>query len=154
MGTLAFVLGIAGICIGWLPNIGWIGFAMGWVSCVLAVLSVTHWYMRQGYLASGIAGIVLGETAIIVSFSYQIKHAGGRLDVLFHSLPLPVAYYCIGISAGCIAIGLLVARFKTRFGGVLITVIAIVALALSGGWTLVAADREFSQATHARNQRN
>jgi len=93
MGVTSLILSLIALCTSWIPGIGWLGVIIGVVACALGVPSITHWFEKPGYTGWGIAGISIGATSTGVGFAFQIKHAAGNFDILYHSLPVPVAYY-------------------------------------------------------------
>ena len=128
MGTASIVLGILGISICWTPGIGWLGALMGVLGCALGIPSITHWFHKPGYTPWGISGLILGVTAADLSTAFQYKHAGGALDGLFIPVaPGNAALISIGAVALC-AGGLVLARTKSRAGGIFISAIALLAI--------------------------
>ena len=152
MGVTSLVLGIMGVCICWLPYVGWLGMAMGAGAGVLGVMSITHWFERPGYLGWGIAGMMLSTVAISMGLAYQIKHTAGALDDLVYPLPTPLAYYVLGAGLLLVVLGLALARLKSRTLGMLIGVLAIIGLDISGGWALTTADRALVRAEATDSQ--
>jgi hypothetical protein len=146
LGTLSIVLGIIGICIGWLPVLGWSGMLLGISGCVLGVLSITHWHAKSGYTGWGISGVVLGVTSGNLALAYQIKHAGGALDGLYVPLSAPAACGLFGGAGLIAALGIVLARKGKRSIGLALAGIAITALILSGAWGLTTVDREMEGA--------
>ena len=149
MGTLSIVLGIIGICIGWLPGVGWSGVPLGLSGAALGVLAITHWHAKAGYTGWGVSGIVLGVTSTSLSLAYQIKHAAGALDPLYVSLSTPTAGAVIGVTAAAIVLGVVLARKRRGGPGLLLAWAAIAILSLSGAWTLTAADRAVTSSAPA-----
>lgn len=141
MGTAALILGIFGLCISWLPGVGWLGVAAGLAACAIGVPSITHWFRRPGHTGWGAASIMTGSVAASVGFAYQVKHAQGALDFLVQSLPAPEAYLALAGALVVVAAGLVVARRKGRRFGVAIAAVGILALVVAGGWSLTTADR-------------
>jgi hypothetical protein len=146
LGTTALVLGIIGVCICWIPVVGWLGVVMGMGACLLGVPSVTHWFERPGYTGWGIAGISLGSVATGLGFAYQVKHADGRFDFLLYPLGVPQAYWIMGIAAALIIAGLFLARLKTKIIGAIVAGVAIAVLSICMGWSLTTADRLMTKA--------
>lgn len=158
MGIACLVFGMLGVCLSWLPVVGWLGVALGAAACALGIPSVLYWYARPGYVAWGVAGILLGIAAISVGLAFQIKHAASSLDVLFRALPTPDAYFVLGAAFVALAAGMLLGRLRFRIPGAIIAGLAITVLAVSGGWALLTADRamgaaEPSVAAHADQRR-
>ncbi len=142
MGTVSIVLGIIGICISWLPAIGWSGVLFGIVGWVLGILSVTHWHRKPGYTGWGISGIVLGGSSASLSLAYQIKHAAGALDALHVPLSAPFAAGVMITAAMVTALAMILARVKGKTIGVVLASLAVAIMSLSGAWALTTADRD------------
>lgn len=130
-----------GVCICWLPTVGWLGVALGAVACGLGIPSVTHWYRRSGSTGFGIAGNILAGIAISVGFAYQIKHAKGGLDFLYAPLRVPEAYVALGLSTIFFVAGLVLARKLSRPIGVVVAAVSVAAFVVAAGWALTTADR-------------
>lgn len=141
MGTVAIVMGIIGICIGWLPIIGWSGVVLGVVGSVLGILSITHWYTKAGYTGWGVSGIVLGITSASLAIAYQIKHAAGALDALYVSVSIPTAAIVVTGTAAAIVIGIVIARRQKPYIGLMMASLAVTLLSISAAWMLTTADR-------------
>ena len=145
MGTASIVLGILGICIWWVPGIGWLGAVMGVLGCALGIPSITHWYHKAGYTPWGISGLVLGVTAFDLSVAFQLKHAAGALGALVFSIaPITAALVCFGASALCAA-GLVLARKKSRAAGIAVSATALALLMTVSAAALVTADRAYEE---------
>ena len=145
MGTASIVLGILGICICWAPGLGWLGAFMGVLGCALGIPSITHWYYKAGYTPWGISGLVLGVTAFDLSTSFQIKHANGTLDaVVFSVAPGTAAVVSLGVAALC-AVGLILARKKSRAAGIAVSAVALALLMVISTAALVTADRAYEE---------
>jgi hypothetical protein len=80
-----------------------------------------------------------------VGFAYQIKHASGDLDLLYYPLSVRIGYWIFGATAAVIAIGLVIARLKSKLIGIAIAGLAIAALAITSAWSLTSADRALAQ---------
>ena len=149
MGVISLVLGMAGLCIFWIPYFGWLGVLMGVVACALGVPSITHWYERLGYTGWGTAGISLGCITVPMGIAYGIKHAAGALDVIYRPLPTPTSFCIVGVSVGLIVAGLLIARFKSRSVGIVLAYLALAVFFVTGSWALTTADRALQQSEAA-----
>jgi hypothetical protein len=88
MGTTALILGIVGICLSWIPVVGWFGVALGVAAWGLGIPSVVKWYERPGYTGWGAASIVLGLAGVSLGFAFQVKHADGGLSGWIVRLPV------------------------------------------------------------------
>ena len=144
MGLASMILGILSVSICWLPGIGWLGVALGAISCVLGVLATSRSRPGTGAVGFAISGLCIDVVGVPVGLAFQIKHAGGALDMLFRPLPLPEAYCAIGVLALLVGLGLALAKFKARFLGDLLALLALAGLLLVGGWTLITADRQMT----------
>lgn len=143
MGTASIVFGILGICICWVPGLGWIGVPLGVLGCVFGIPSITHWFYKPGYTPWGISALVLGVTAADLSTAYQIKYAQGALDGAFFSIgPLLAAGICASAIAIC-ALGLVIARKKNRPFGIFLTSSALAGLIVVSTAALITADRQY-----------
>jgi hypothetical protein len=141
MAVTSLIIGIAGVCLCWLPWVGWLGVVLGLAGCALAVPSITHWYEGQGYTGWGIAGIILGGTASSVGLAYQIKHLAGALDGLVVPLAAPLSEYLFAGGIALIVVGLLIARLKARGAGAILAGLAVAATILVATWGMTTADR-------------
>ncbi len=149
VGVISLVLGMVGLCIFWIPYVGWLGVIMGVVASALGVPSITNWYERPGYTGWGTAGIFLGCVTVPMGIAYGIKHAAGALDVIYCPLPTPSSFYIVGASLGLIVAGLLLARFKSRSVGIALAYLALAGFFVTGSWALTTADRALQQSEAA-----
>jgi len=152
MAVTALIIGMIGVCICWLPGVGWLGVACGLTSGVLAVPSITHFHERPGYTGWGVAGIFLSIAASSLGLAYQVKHMSGALDALVVPLPVPLAYYVLGGGGVLIIIGLVLARTKARLPGAIIAGLALAATIVVASWSLTTADRALTAETAPTNQ--
>ena len=152
MGTASIVLGMLGLCICWVPGLGWLGAVMGVLGCAAGVPSITRWYYKPGYAPWGISGLVLGVASADLSAAFQIKYTQGALDRAVFSIS-PEKAVAISIAAGALcAVGLVIARKKQnrRAVGILLTSAALVSLMAVGTSALVTADRQYEAASAIR----
>ncbi|MDJ0762300.1 MAG: hypothetical protein QNJ97_04870 [Myxococcota bacterium] len=144
MGVISIVLSMLGICICWLPHVGWFGVILGVAGCGIGMLAITVWYPRPGYTGWGIAGIVTGGFAVSVGTAFQIKHGAGNLDMLYfpiYSFPaICLAGSALAIAAG----GLWIARVKFRRIGIGIALLSLIAATVISTSALVSADKRLA----------
>jgi hypothetical protein len=132
-----------GICICWIPGLGWFGAVAGILGCAAGVPSITHWFHKPGYGPWGISGLVTGVSAADLSLAYQLKYTGGALEgAVFAIDPVVAGAVCV-FAIGLTAMGLVLARTKNRPIGILLTATALVALIAVGTSALVTADRKY-----------
>ena len=145
MGTASIVFGIVGICIWWVPGLGWLGAFTGVLGCALGIPSITHWYHKSGYTPWGISGLVLGVTAFDLSVAFQLKVAGGAFDAaVFSVAPITAAPVSLGAAALCAA-GLVLARKKNRAAGIAVSAVALALLMVVSAAALVTVDRTYEE---------
>ncbi|SDQ22426.1 hypothetical protein [Actinopolyspora saharensis] len=68
MGVTALVLGIVGICLAWIPIIGFLGFILGALAIIFGIIAVVraHKGTATNMIVSYV-GLVIGVIAVIVS---------------------------------------------------------------------------------------
>ena len=152
MGTASIVLSIIGICISWIPYLGWGGVILGLLGLGASIPSITHWHHRPGYTGWGISGLFLGYWSFSLGLAYQTKYVDGALDNLV--MPFTVAQLIpTTVILGLLtAVGLYLARVKHQNIGIIITACAMLAISFLSGWTLITADRSYEQTKIANAQ--
>lgn len=149
MGTIAIVLSIIGICISWLPGIGWLAVPLGILGLFASILSIACWHYRPGYTGWGISGLFLGVWSVSLGLAYQIKYSDGVLDHLVLPLSLNTVALCWLVSGIATAIGLYLARAKWRHVGIFLSASALIAVILVSTWGILTADQAYL-AAHER----
>jgi hypothetical protein len=146
LGTASIVLSIIGISISWIPYVGWGAVVLGVLGLAASIPSITYWHHKPGYTGWGISGLFLGCWSFSLGFAYQTKYADGALDYLVHPFtvtPLIAANIALGLVT---AFGLYLARVKHRKIGIVLSALAMLAVSVFSGWTLVTADHAFERA--------
>jgi hypothetical protein len=141
VGVLPTVFGIVGLCLCWLPSMGWLGVLAGTVACGIAVPCIVYWYERPGYTGWAIAGMVYGSFSAALGIAYQIKHSAGQLDMLYYSMPMEIVAGVVLGSIVIAAVSIWIARKRPLLVWLLVTYIVIIAsiVTVSSAW--VTADR-------------
>ena len=145
LGTASIVLSIIGISISWIPYVGWSGVLLGVLGLSASIPSITHWHQKPGYTGWGISGLFLGFWSFSLGLAYQIKYAEGALDYLVVPVVVSQLIPATIILGVIVALGLFWARVHHRNAGVLIAAVAMLAISLLSGWTLITADRAYEQ---------
>ncbi len=149
MGTASIVLGIIGICISWIPYVGWGGVVLGLLGLSASIPSITHWHPKPGYTGWGISGLFLGYWSISLGLAYQTKYADGALDHLVFPFSLSQLIPATVILGMITAFGLYLSRSKRKNIGLLISACAMLTISFLSGWTLITADKAYEQAQQA-----
>lgn len=141
MGPLPIILGIVGLCVCWLPGVGWIGVALGALACGSGVPSVIYWFKKDGYAGWGIAGITIGAFTTSLGLAYQVKHSFGQLDILSFTIEVPVALG-VGLCAVIVtAIAMWLGARKQLFVMVLVAYVAVATIIAVASSALTTFDR-------------
>jgi hypothetical protein len=135
--VLSLALSLIGISFGWLPGIGWLGFAVSATAVALGVRGISD--RRTGPAGCGYdtAGNCIGGFSLPWIVAFQIKHAGGALDALLIPWPLELL---IGIALGAAIVfwvSQIFGRWRARALFVSIAVAAALAFTAAGAsaWT-------------------
>ncbi len=142
VSLLSMVLSVIGISIGWLPGVGWLGFAICSVAACLGIVGLS----QRKNSGSGIGYCVAG--GLVCSFSlpwilaFQIKHAGGGLDFLLLPFPLLTLMVVGGVSLLVYWIAQLAGRARVRALFIVIALLAMISsiASIASVWTY--ADRQ------------
>lgn len=145
MAVVSIILGLAGICVCWIPAWGWLGVAVAFAACAIAVPSITRWHAQPGSRGWGYTGIITGLLAVCFGSAFQIKGAGGALDYLVYPLSAQTGAGILALSGLVIAAGLVLARKGFQMLGAILVSLSAIAFAVGGSWTLIEADRIYEQ---------
>lgn len=142
VAILSMVLSVVGVSIGWLPGVGWMGFAVCLVAACLGIVGLSQRKINGSEIGYCVAGGLLCSFGLPWILAFQIKHAGGGLDFLLVPLPVLTLMVVGGISLLVYWIAQLVGLAKAR---VLFMAIALVAMifitaSVTSVWTY--ADRQ------------
>ncbi len=142
ISLLSMVLSVVGISIGWLPGVGWLGFAICSVAACLGIVGLSQRKNSGSGIGYCVAGGLVCSFGLPWILAFQIKHAGGGLDFLLVPLPLLTLMVVGGIFLLVYWIAQLVGRAKAR---VLFMAIALAAMipfiaSITSVWTY--ADRQ------------
>ena len=142
ISLLSMVLSVVGISIGWLPGVGWLGFAICLVAACLGIVGLSQRKNSGSGIGYCVAGGLVCSFGLPWILAFQIKHAGGGLDFLLVPLPILTLMVVGGISLLVYWIAQLVGLAKAR---VLFMAIALVAMifitaSVTSVWTY--ADRQ------------
>jgi hypothetical protein len=149
--VVALALSLVGISIGWLPGIGWLGFALAAAALAIGAVGISGRKTRPADLGYDAAGNGIAGFALPWIAALQIKSAGGALDALLIPWPLARLVACAGAAFGAFWIAILLGRLKLRAPLVAIAIAAIAVLAATGASAWTAADRAKAYAFEERS---
>ncbi|MCK9460550.1 MAG: hypothetical protein M0R80_13005 [Proteobacteria bacterium] len=140
--VLSLAFSLIGISLGWLPGIGWLGFAISAAAVVLGVRGISD--RRTGPAGCGYdtAGNLIGGFSLPWIVAFQIKHAGEALDALLVPWSLE---RLIAIAAAAVLVfwvAQIAGRWRARAAFVAVALAAALVFTTAGAsaWTLC--DRE------------
>jgi len=139
--VLSLALSLIGISLGWLPGLGWLGFAIAAAAVALGVRGISDRRVGAAGCGYDTAGNMIGGFALPWSLAFQIKHAGGALDVLVIPWPLD-RLIAIALGAALVFwIAQIAGRWKARALFVSLAVAAALAFTAAGASALTLGDR-------------
>jgi hypothetical protein len=140
--VLSLALSLIGISIGWLPGIGWLGFAISAAAVGLGVRGISD--RRTGPAGCGYdtAGNLIGGFALPWIVAFQIKHAGGALDGLL--LPWTIERLIAVTAAAALVFwaAQIAGRWRARAAFVAVALAAALAFTAAGASAWTSGDRE------------
>ena len=143
ISLLSTVLSVVGIAIGWLPGVGWLGFAICSVAACMGVVGLSHRKISGSGIGYCVAGGLVSSFGLPWILAFQIKHASGGLDFLLLPLPLIILMVVGGISLLIYWIAQLLGRLKARALFVVIALAVMVPFVASTASAWTYADRQF-----------
>ncbi len=143
ISLLSMVLSVVGLSIGWLPGVGWLGFAICLLAACLGIVGLSQRKNSGSGIGYCVAGGLVCSFGLPWILAFQIKHAGGGLDFLLVPLPLLTLMVAGGISLLVYWIAQLVARARAHFLFMVIALVVMIPLiaSIASVWTY--ADRQF-----------
>jgi len=143
LGYTSLILSLLSACMCWIPYGGWGGMFLGLVGAALGIAVITRSQPNPGFDLLGGTALVLAAIGTTFGLAYQLKYAGGSLDILYFPLVRPTAWYVVGGLAALVPAGLLLGR-RLALPGRTLAAAAFLALSLAGGWAISTAEREMS----------
>jgi hypothetical protein len=136
--VLSLAFSLLGISLGWLPGIGWLGFAIAAAAVALGVRGISDRRVGAAGCGYDTAGNVIGGFALPWSLAFQIKHAGGALDGLLIPWPIDRLIAIALIAVLVFWVAQIAGRFKMRALFVSLAIAAALAFTAAGAsaWTL------------------
>ena len=138
MHVLSLALSLVGISLGWLPGVGWLGFAISATAVALAIRGISDRRTGAAGIGYDTAGNFIGGFSLPWIVAFQIKHAGGALDALL--IPWPVERLIAIALAAALAfwVAQIAGRWRARALFVSLAVAAALAFTAAGAsaWTL------------------
>jgi hypothetical protein len=135
--VLSLALSLVGISLGWLPGVGWLGFAIAAAAVALGVRGISDRRVGAAGCGYDTAGNAIGGFALPWSLAFQIKHASGALDCLLIPWPLDRLIAIALISTLVFWVAQIAGRFKARALFVSLAIAAALAFTAVGAsaWT-------------------
>jgi hypothetical protein len=141
--VVVLALSLVGISIGWLPGVGWLGFALAAAAVALGVRGISDRRTDPAGLGYDTAGNFIGGFGLPWILALQIKHAGSRLDALLIAWPLD---RLLAISAAAVLVfwaAQLVGRFRLRALCVALALAAALVFTAAGASAWIAGDAAY-----------
>lgn len=146
MHVLSLALSLVGISLGWLPGIGWLGFAISATAVALGVRGISDRRVGPAGIGYDTAGNFIGGFSLPWIVAFQIKHAGGALDVLLIPWPLD-GLIAITLGAALVFwVAQIAGRWKARAPFVALAVAAALAFTAAGASAWTVGDRQTATA--------
>jgi hypothetical protein len=142
VSLLSMVLSVVGISIGWLPGVGWMGFAICLVAACLGIVGLSQRKKSGSEIGYCVAGGLVCSLGLPWILAFQIKHAGGGLDFLLVPLPILTLMVVGGISLLVYWIAQLVGLAKARVLFMAIALVAMISMTASVTSVWTYADRQ------------
>ncbi len=145
ISLLSMVLSVIGISIGWLPGVGWLGFAICLVAACMGIVGLSHRKTSGSGIGYCVAGGLVCCLGLPWILAFQIKHAAGDLDFLLLPFPIQMLMVVGGISLLIYWVAQLVGRARVRALFVVIALAAMISsiASIASVWTY--ADRQFME---------
>ena len=147
LGYASLILGIIGLSLSWIPQVGWLGVALGLAAHGFGLRAS----FRPGSSISlhllGISGTVIAYLAVATGLAWQIQHAAGAADALLVEVPLPLFYYVAGGLALVVAVGFAVGRLRAGVPGAVIAALGFLGVSVVSAWLLTLEDRRLREGT-------
>jgi hypothetical protein len=145
--VLVLALSLVGVSFGWLPGIGWLGFACAAAAVTLGVRGISDKRTGPAGLGYDTAGNIIGGFALPWILALQIKHTAPRLDALLVSWPLERLLVVAGAAVVVFWAAQIIGRFKMRALIVSLSLAAVLLFTAAGASAWIAADRAQAERT-------
>jgi hypothetical protein len=139
--VIALALSLVGISLGWVPGLGWLGFALAAAEVGVSVRGISDKRTGPAGLGYDTAANVIGGFGLPWILALQIKHAGGGLERLLIDWPLDRLLAAIAVAIVVFWAAQIVGRFKARALCVSLSLAAVLAFTAAGASAWTVADR-------------
>lgn len=140
MHVVALALSLVGISVGWLPGVGWLGFALAAGAVAISIYGISGRGTGPAGLGYDTAANFIGGFGLPWILALQIRYAGGALDALLIPWPFERLVAAAAIGGAVFWAAQIAGRFRLRALFVALAVAGALAFTAAGASAWIAGD--------------